>query len=42
MDIILNQEDDDELLTSNLEPGEYDFHSAIYPFMTGKLKVVEE
>jgi cytochrome c oxidase subunit II len=39
--IIPNQEDD-ELGTANLEPGEYDFHCAIYPFMTGKLKVVEE
>jgi cytochrome c oxidase subunit II len=33
---------DYELGTANLEPGEYDFHCAIYPFKTGKLKVLEE
>src|SRR5215212_156272 len=28
-----------KVATANLEPGEYDFHCAVHPFMTGKLKV---
>src|ERR671920_2234856 len=28
-----------KVATANLEPGEYDFHCAVHPFMLGKLKV---
>ena len=36
------RQQDYELVTATLEPGEYDFHCTVHPFMTGKLKVVEE
>jgi cytochrome c oxidase subunit II len=39
---IIPKQEDYELGTANLEPGEYDFHCAVHPSMTGKLKVVEE
>ena len=27
-------------MTANLEPGEYDFHCAVHPFMTGQIIVL--
>jgi plastocyanin len=39
---IINAEASTKLSTADLDPGEYDFHCAIYPFMSGKLKVVED
>jgi cytochrome c oxidase subunit II len=36
---IINGGESGRLVTANLEAGEHDFHCAVHPFMTGKLKV---
>ena len=36
---IINGGESGRLMTANLEAGEHDFHCAVHPFMTGKLKV---
>ena len=36
---IVNAGQSAKLETTNLQPGQYDFHCAVHPFMTGKLKV---